>query len=476
MRVLFTGTELFPHVKVGGLADVMAALPKALRAQGVDVRVLLPGYPALKRAAMPLAPVIALGDLMGGGEARILLGRCPAGLPIYLLDQPAFFHTDTPYTTTGTLPLGFGALSWAAAHLGRYGDGHGWCPDLVHAHDWPTGLTPAYLALAGGPRPRTALTIHNLAYQGLFPADLLVPLGLPEDCFTPGGVEFYGRIGFLKAGLMYADGLTTVSPTYAREILGPAGLGLEGVLQHRNGSLRGILNGVDESVWDPASDPHLPRPFDRDHLEARRPGKLDLQRSLGLQETPESFLVAVVSRFAGEKGLDLVLDALPWFAGHGVQLAVLGQGDADLEARFLAASRLHPGQVAVHLGYDEALSHRIYGGSDALLVPSRHEPCGLTQMYAMRYGTVPVVRATGGLADTVTDATPEALQADRATGFTFQEADPTALEAALGRALGLFRDHPAAWTALQRRGMAREAGWGPSARAYLAFYEKLLRD
>ena len=474
MRVLFAGTELFPHVKVGGLADVMAALPKALRALGADVRLLLPGYPALKRVTTPLEPVMTLGNLMGGGEARILRGRCPAGLPLYLLDQPAFFHTDEPYAASGELPLRFGALAWAVAHLGRNGDGQGWRPDLVHAHDWPTGLAPAYLALGGEPRPRTVLTIHNLAYQGLFPADLLEPLALPLDAFQPDGVEFYGRIGFLKAGLVYADGLTTVSPTYAREILGPAGLGLEGVLRQRNGRLRGILNGVDETVWNPAADPHLPRPYGPDHPEARSAGKAELQRELGLQEAPGAFLVAIVSRFAAEKGLDLVLEAQPWFVAHQVQLAVLGQGDPDLEARFLAAARLHPGQVAVHLGYDEGLSHRMYGRADALLVPSRQEPCGLTQMYALRYGALPIVRATGGLADTVVDATTEAMAAERATGFTFLEPQAAALQGALTRALGLFRDHPAAWAGLQRRGMAQDASWRPAAQAYLAFYEQLL--
>ncbi|HEX9010694.1 MAG TPA: glycogen/starch synthase, partial [Holophagaceae bacterium] len=225
MRILLAGTELFPHVKVGGLADVMAGLPKALRSMGADARLLLPGLPALMRAAAPLEPVLALGDLMGGGQARVWLGRSPAGLPLYLLDQPAFFGQTNPYEAGGGMPLRFGALAWTAAHLGRHGDAQGWKPDIVHAHDWPTALAPAYLALEEGPRPRTVFTIHNLAYQGLFPADLLTPLGLPSAAFHLDGLEFYGKLSFLKAGLVYADRLSTVSPTYAQEILGPEGLG-----------------------------------------------------------------------------------------------------------------------------------------------------------------------------------------------------------------------------------------------------------
>ena len=476
MRVLFAGTELFPHVKVGGLADVMAALPKALRFLGVDLRLLLPGFPVLKQAAAPLESVLSLGDLMGGGEARVLLGRSPAGLPLYLLDQPAFFHHGAPYEASGDTPLRFGALSWTAAHLGRHGDGQGWKPDLVHTHDWPTALAPAYLALGEGPRPRTVMTIHNLAYQGLFPAELLTPLGLPAACFHPQGLEFYGKLSFLKAGLVYADRLSTVSPTYAREILGPAGEGLEGLLLQRNGRLRGILNGVDYDVWNPATDPHLPRPFGPADLGARAQAKLALQRELGLREAPAVPLFAIVSRFAQQKGLDLVLENLPRFRSQEVQLAVLGQGEPELETRFLAAARLYPARLAVRIGFDEGLSHRLYGGADAILVPSREEPCGLTQLYALRYGTLPVVRATGGLADTVVDATPEAVAAGRATGFVFKEPRAEALAGALDRALDMYRTRHDEWAALQQRAMAEDFGWAQSARQYLDLYEELVRS
>ena len=476
MRILFAGTELFPHVKVGGLADVMAALPKALRLLGADVRVLLPGFPALKQAAAPLEPVLSLGDLMGGGEAVVLLGRCPAGLPLYLLDQPDFFSHGAPYESGGDLPLRFGALSWTAAHLGCHGDGQGWKPDLVHAHDWPTALAPAYLALGECHRPRTVLTIHNLAYQGVFPAELLAPLGLPSASFHPDGVEFYGKLGFLKAGLVYADRVTTVSPTYAREILGPAGDGLEGVLMRRNGRLRGIINGVDPEVWNPATDPLLPLPFGPEDLPTRAGAKLLLQRELGLREAPEVPLFAIVSRFAEQKGLDLVLDNLPWFRSRDVQLAVLGQGDPELETRFLAASRLHPSRVAVRIGFNEGLSHRLYGGADAILVPSRQEPCGLTQMYALLYGALPIVRATGGLADTVVDATPEAIQEGRATGFVFAEARAEALLGALERAHDLYRDQRDTWAAIQRWGMAQDFGWTQPAQRYLEMYQEAIES
>lgn len=469
MSVLFVTSELFPYVKTGGLGDVMAALPRAMRALGADVRVLLPAYPALREAVDIQGEAAAFPDLMGGGPARILRAEAP-GLPLYLLDQPAFFNrTGNPYGHPGDLARRFAALAWAAAHLGRAGDAEGWRPDVLHGHDWPAGLMPAYVAYGGGPRPATVMTIHNIAFQGRFPASLLGDLWLPRHAFTPEGVEFHGDIGFLKAGLRLADRLSTVSPTYAREIQQADGHGLEGLLTHRNGSLRGILNGVDRVIWNPASDHHLVSRYDLRHPSRRAPNRPDFQRRMGLQEDPGAPLFVAVSRLDPLKGLDLVLDNVDHLVARGAQLAVIGTGDFHAEGAFRQAAQRHPGQVAVFIGYDEALAHRAFAAADVVLVPSRQEPCGLTQLYAQAYGALPLVRRTGGLADTVVGISPETLANDTATGFQFEAANGWALGEAINRALTLFQD-PATWRQVQRRGMAAEFGWEAPAKAYLDLY------
>ena len=469
MRVLFVASELFPYVKVGGLGDVMAALPRAMRALGTDARLLLPAYPALRAAVDLQGEAAAFPDLMGGGPARVLRAEAP-GLPLYLLDQPAFFDREgNPYGHPEDLARRFAALAWAAAHLGRAGDAEGWRPDVLHGHDWPAGLMPAYVAYGDGPRPATVMTIHNIAFQGRFPASLLGDLGLPRHAFTPEGVEFHGDIGFLKAGLRLADRLSTVSPTYAREIQQAGGHGLEGLLAHRNGSLRGILNGVDRAIWDPARDRHLVSRYDLKQLSRRAPNRPDFQRRMGLQEDPGSSLFVAVSRLDPLKGLDLVLDNADYLVSRGAQLAVIGTGDFHAEAAFRQAAQRHPGRVAVFTGYDEALAHRAFAAADVVLVPSRQEPCGLTQLYAQAYGAVPLVRRTGGLADTVVGVSPETLANDIATGFQFEAANGWALGEAINCTLTLFQD-PAIWRQVQRRGMAAEFGWEGPARAYLDLY------
>ena len=475
MRVLFIASELFPYVKVGGLGDVMAALPRALRALGADARLLLPAYPALLEAAQLQGEVATFPTLMGGGPARILKAEVP-GLPMYLLDQPAFFdRPGSPYGHPEDLAQRFAALAWAAAHLGRTGEPNGWRPQILHGHDWPTGLMPAYVAYGMGPRPGTVMTIHNLAYPGRFPAALLDKLQLPRHAFTPEGVEFHGDLGFLKAGLNWADRLSTVSPSYALEIqqadghgsLG--GHGLEGLLLQRRGDLRGILNGVDQGVWNPARDPHLLSHYDLSHLSRRAPNRADFQRRLGLQEDPKAPLFAAVSRLDPLKGLDLVLDNVEYLMARGAQLAIIGSGDPLAEAAFRQAAERHPGRMAVFIGYDEGLAHRAFAGADVVLVPSRQEPCGLTQLYAQAYGAVPLVRRTGGLADTVVGITPETLADGTATGFLFQEANGWALGQAINQALDLLGD-PATWRQVQRRGMAADFGWKAPAQAYLDLY------
>jgi len=469
LRVLFVASELFPYVKTGGLGDVMAALPRAMRVLGADVRMLLPAYPAIRDAVEVQGVAMVLPELMGGGPARILRAEAP-GLPLYLLDQPAFFdRAGGPYDHPLDLARRFAALGWAAAHLGRTGDGEGWRPEVLHGHDWPAGLMPAYVAYGDGPRAATVMTIHNIAFQGRFPAAMLNDLWLPRNGFTPEGVEFHGDICFLKAGLRLADRLSTVSPTYAQEIQHAGGHGLEGLLAHRNGSLRGILNGVDRTIWNPARDPHLVTRYDLKHPSRRTPNRLDFQRRMGLQEDPAAPIFAAVSRLDPLKGLDLVLDNVDHLVTRGAQLAVLGTGDPHAEGAFRQAAQRHPGQVAVHIGYDEGLAHRAFAAADVFLVPSRQEPCGLTQLYALGYGALPLVRRTGGLADTVVGVTPETLANDTATGFMFDTANGWALGDAINRALALFQD-PAAWRQVQRRGMATEFGWEGPARAYLDLY------
>jgi starch synthase len=341
----------------------------------------------------------------------------------------------------------------------------GWVPQAVHCHDWQTGLAPAYLALAGGGRPRTVMTIHNLAFTGQVPMALWRELGLPPEALGPDGVEFYQSIGFMKAGLFYADAISTVSPTYAAEIQTPAfGCGFDGLLRSRHADLHGILNGLDETVWDPWSDPQVTARFRKGHLRGKAKCKAALQTRLGLANQADTLLFGIVSRLTDQKGMDLVLETLPTLLAGGAQLAVLGTGDPAIEAAFRSAAAAHPGQVAAFLGYDEALSHQLVSGVNALLVPSRFEPCGLTQMMAMRYGALPVVSRVGGLADTVVDANEAALRAGVATGFV---GDPTAagLDRSLQRALGLWADQ-SAWGQAQRAGMASEMGWDASAARY----------
>ncbi len=469
MQILFVASELFPYVKTGGLGDVMAALPRAMRALGADVRMLIPAYPALRDAVEIQGEVAAFPDLMGGGPARILRAEAP-GLPLYLLDQPAFFdRTGSPYGHPEDLARRFAGLAWAAAHLGRSGDGQGWRPQVLHGHDWPTGLMPAYVAYGDGPRPGTVMTIHNIAFQGRFPASLLYDLQLPRYAFTPQGVEFHGDIGFLKAGLQLADRLSTVSPTYAQEIQLAGGHGLEGLLAHRHDSLSGILNGVDREVWNPARDPHIVSRYDLKHPSRRAPNRPDFQCRMGLQEDPAAPIFVAVSRLDPLKGLDLVLDNVDHLVASGAQLAVLGTGDFHAEGAFRQVAQRHPGRVAVFIGYDEALAHRAFAAADVMLVPSRQEPCGLTQLYAQAYGALPLVRRTGGLADTVVGATPETLADGTATGIVFDTANGWALGEAINRTLALFQD-PATWRQLQRQGMRLEFGWEGPARAYLDLY------
>lgn len=479
LRVLHVAAELFPWVKTGGLGDVLAALPGALRAAGVDARVLLPGFPGLLDA-LTTTDVARLASPFATERVRIGAAQLPgADQPVYLVDHTPFFdRPGGPYAG----PDGrdwpdnhrrFALLGWTAAALAGGAD-PAWQPHIVHAHDWHAGLAPAYLVAAGIARP-AVFTVHNLAYQGYFPDGVFPELALPPEFFGIDGVEFYGGVSFMKAGLFYADRLTTVSPTYAAEIQTPAfGMNFDGLLRTRAGALTGILNGVDPAVWDPEADQLLPRTYVAGNAKTgKAAAKAELQRRLGLAPEPEAPLFGAVTRLTWQKGMDLLLDAAPGLVGLGGQLALLGTGDATLEYGFAAAGAAHPGRIGAMIGYDEDLAHLIIAGADSVIVPSRFEPCGLTQLYGLRYGTLPLVRRTGGLADTVNDANAVSLADGGATGFVFDDESGAALLAAVQRAVALYADR-ASWARVMRRAMSRDFSWNAAARQYLALYRGLM--
>jgi starch synthase len=486
LRVLHVAAEWFPLVKTGGLADVVAALPAAQRAAGLDVRLLLPAYPALRQALTGAVEVARIGAAFGAARVGLLRGMLPGSdVPTYLIDAPWLYdRPGNPYLGPDGREWAdnlqrFGLLGWSAAQLAAGGLDPDWTPAIVHAHDWHAALAPVYLAARGtsgapGAHARTVLTVHNLAYQGRFLLERFGELGLPAWMAGPAGVEFHGDLRLLKGGLMFADRITTVSPTYAREILSPAeGHELDVVLRHRADRLCGITNGIDDAVWNPATDPALAATFDVADLAGKAACKLALQRELGLSASAGAPLLGVVSRMTPQKGLDLLLSVLPQWLGAGGQVAMLGSGDPALEHAWRAAAQAAPEAVGVRIGYDEGFAHRVVAGCDLIAVPSRFEPCGLTQLYGLRYGTLPVVHRVGGLADTVVDADEAALREDRATGFAFSGASPDALARALRHALDGWH-HPAAWQQVVRRAMAQDTSWRVPAARYAALYAEAL--
>lgn len=476
MDILHVASECYPLIKTGGLADVVGALPEAQARAGDTVRVLLPAYRGLPQKLHQVETLARLD--VRGQEFRLLQGRL-AGLPVpvWLLDCPPLYdRAGDPYHDGAGRAHGdngwrFGCFSEAAARLALDGVA-GWRPQRVHAHDWQAALVPAWLARAPK-RPRTLLTLHNLAYQGRIGTDEFRALGLPSDWWRQDHGEIWGAFSFLKAGIATADALTTVSPRYAAEIqTAEFGCGLETHLRHHAHRVHGILNGIDTEVWNPARDPLLAAPYDAITVVAgKAANKAALQAELGLAAEPRRLLVGIVSRFAEQKGMDAVLAAAEAWAGLPVQLAALGSGDPQLEKGFVALAARLPGRVALRLGYDERLAHRIEAGADAFLMPSRFEPCGLNQMYSQRYGTVPLVRAVGGLADTVADATPAALAAGQATGIRFEHSDAGGVRYALERALALYERKD--WARLQAAGMARDWSWAAAAEAYARLYRTL---
>jgi starch synthase len=479
VRALAVGAEVYPLVKTGGLADVMGALPAALVAEDIETRTLIPGYPDVLAALRAAEEVLRVPQLYGGA-ARILSGSA-AGLDLFVLDAPhLFFRPGNPYVAAGGSDwpdnaFRFAALSRVAAEIGQ-GATPAFIPQVVHTHDWHAGLTHAFMRYNGRPRPGTIITVHNIAFQGRFPRELLGRIGLPDEAFAIDGIEYYGGIGFLKAGLQLADRITTVSPTYAMEIQEPdAGMGLGGLLRARADVLSGILNGIDTAVWDPATDPRIAAPFRVDTLAARAANKAALQRRLGLRPAPEALLLGVVSRLSWQKGLDLLLEAMPLVLRNRMQVALLGAGDADLQTRYEIAARSNPDQFGVVIGYDEDLAHLIQAGTDALVVPSRFEPCGLTQLCALRYGAIPVVSRVGGLADTVIDANEMAVAAGVATGVQFAPVTAEGLDVALRRTENLFGDKPV-WRRMQENAMRIDVSWRNPARRYADLYRQVARE
>lgn len=483
MKLLQVAAEIFPLIKTGGLADVVGALPQALIAQKADVRLLLPGLPAISDAVLHQKTVSELGPLFGAGRITLRLGQMPySHVPAYVIDCPYLYRRPgSPYQASDGQEWSdnlqrFALLGWVAAHLAAGELDPGWLPEVVHAHDWHAGMACAYMAAHPGTAAASVFTVHNLAFQGLFPQPDFPLLGLPSRFMQPQGLEFHGQMSFMKAGLKYARRITTVSPNYAAEIATPEfGCGLDGVIRGRGSDVSGILNGVDDAVWNPSKDVALAARYGAAELAGKARCKLALQTELGLEPRADEPVFGVVSRLTAQKGLDLVLAALPALLRGGAQLALQGTGEPALEAAFRAAMQAHPGRVAVRIGYDEALAHRLIAGADCILVPSRFEPCGLTQLYGLRYGTLPLVRRVGGLADTVVDASDAAVQADQATGFSFDAATPTALEAALQRALQTYRK-PERWARLMQRAMAQDCSWGVAALDYMALYRGVAPD
>lgn len=479
LSVLSVASEAAPLVKTGGLADVAGALPGAVAPFGVDVTTLIPGYPAVLKA-LGRASETHNWDSLLGEPARLLSAKIGRH-PLLVLDAPAYFGRDgSPYSD----PLGqdwndnwrrFGALARAAADIAG-GAVKSRRFDLVHAHDWQAGLAPAYLKFApfNGQTVPSVLTIHSMAFQGAFDPQIFARLDLPGEAWGIDGVESHGRVGFLKAGLQLADLVTTVSPSYAAEIRMPEfGMGLEGVVAARGDRLVGILNGIDTAEWNPATDPALGANYSARSIADRRGNKRALEQEFGL-DRDDGPLFIVVSRLTWQKGMDVLQEALDHLVGNGGRLALLGSGDPALENALRAGAARHPGRVGARFGYDEQLAHRLQGGGDAILVPSRFEPCGLTQMYGLAYGCVPVVARTGGLADTIVDANVAALSEGAATGVQFTGVHYHGLATAISRTVALYRDKRT-WRAIQRNGMKADFSWGRSGKLFAEHYRQLVK-
>ena len=478
MKIAFLASEVIPYAKTGGLADVTGALPKYLNTLGADARLLMPLYREVKKRGLPLETVLdhVEVDLGGRKTAFTVKQHSGNGFPVYFIEKDKYFDRDFLYgTAAGDYPDNgerFGFFSLAALETIKR---LGFAPDILHCHDWQSAVALAYLKtiraydefFAG---TRSLFTIHNLAYQGLFGKDVLGKIGLPESLFNMNDLEFWGKANFLKAGILYSTAVSTVSPRYSREIQTPEfGCGLDGLLRSRSKVLFGLLNGVDYAAWNPATDTLIPALFKASDLTGKKSCKTELIKTFGLTGGAETPVIGIVSRLAGQKGLDIVCDALPSLFALGVRLIILGTGEAKIQDSLLEARKVYPTQLGLKIAFDERLAHTIYAGSDLFLIPSRYEPCGLTQMYSLRYGTVPVVRATGGLDDSIREFDPAA---GTGNGFKFEVASPDALVGAVRNALAAFR-RPHDWQALVRNAFDSDFSWEKSAGEYRDLYRKL---
>jgi len=478
-RILFASSEATPLIKTGGLADISGSLPAALKSMRQAVRLVLPAYPQAVLKAGRVKKVSTL--TIGGHTVQLLEGRMPdSKAVVWLVDSPAHFSRDgNPYTNHSGHDWAdnaerFALLSRVVVEIAMNRAGLNWKPDVVHCNDWQTALVPALLSLEDS-RPGTVFSIHNLAYQGIFPYQTFADLELPAALWSYRSLEYYGKLSFIKGGLAFADRLTTVSPTYAEEICTPTlGYGLDALLRFRRDRLTGVLNGVDYSVWDPSADPHIDTPYNAIQPAGKKNNKSALQRHFGLPQKAIP-LLGMVSRMVEQKGIDLVLDAVPKLLDIPVQLVILGSGEKRFEQAALALAKRFPKQIGVSIGYDESLAHLIEAGADMFLMPSRFEPCGLNQLYSLRYGTPPVVHRTGGLADTVTHTDAASLEAGTATGFVFDFPDVEGLLWAIGQGLDCY-GRTGCWPQVVNNAMKQDFSWSHSARLYLAIYRQAISD
>ena len=475
LAVLAVASEAFPVIKTGGLADVIGSLPKALLSQGIATRTLIPAYPM---ALANCEDREVVGQMSVLGEDVTLWASHCHELELLLVDCPSLFdRRGSPYLDDQGRDhpdnwRRFALLSAVGAKIAADGVDD-WRPDLVHLHDWQAGLTAAYMRAAGIDLP-TVVTIHNLAFQGQFPASVFPALGLPDHFFNVDGLEYYGDISFLKAGIRLSDAVTTVSPTYAREILTEEqGMGMAGVLQSRRSVLSGIVNGIDEDVWNPLTDPYIAENYDLDTVGRRKENRQAVEQTFGLIPG-DGAILSVVSRLTWQKGIDLLAPVVQGIVDRGARLIVIGEGDPDIVYTLADQARRHSGRVVVHIGFSEEAAHLLHAGSDIVVQPSRFEPCGLTQLYALRYGAIPVVSRTGGLAETVIDANEAATAAGAATGFHFHPGSVEDLYQAIDRALTAY-ENADAWNRLQTQAMRTSFGWARSAERYACLYRRLVR-
>lgn len=477
LKVLYASSEAYPLIKTGGLADVAGHLPLALHKEGVDITLALPGYPGvLEKTRTRIIAYMATFQ----GYALIRETKLKRGGPrLWIVDHPLFSKRDgNPYGDDSGNPwpdnaLRFGLFCHVLAEIATGKTGIKDKFDIVHCNDWQTGLIPAYLHLEPQ-APATVFTIHNLAYQGIFPVDMGESLGLPESLCSSQGLEFHGFLSFIKGGLVFADRITTVSASYAKEIQSVAyGNGLAGLLHHRRDVLRGIVNGIDTDLWNPVRDKLIPARYSRENLSGKASCKKALQERMGLDGIKEVFLLGNVGRMVEQKGIDIIIDALPKLMKLPIQIVIVGTGDKEFEEALREAVLNWPDKLACHIGYDETLAHLLEAGSDAFLMPSRFEPCGLNQMYSQAYGTPPIVSQTGGLLDTVVDTNKSSLENHTASGFFLPTLDEHGLVASIERAFDCYQDSNC-WETVQLGGMNRDFSWGHSAKDYISVYRELV--